>query len=523
MDNIHTEEVSRQKVLAGIKKGVDQVKVTLGPKGANVLVEHELYPYYQVINDGLTALMSIHLDDKIENMGLNMLKESVAKHNKDGGDGSTTAAVLTGAIVEEGAKMLDKYSPMELRSSLEDCIPLIEKSIDDQTKEITVDEVGKVASVSAEDDKLGQTIQEIYQKIGKDGILYPDINSKGYEDYITYSEGVKIDNAGLATPYMSDVDEKTGQLTHIVRLKDPKILIVKQKLTDAKRDFDRMFGYISSQGIKDVVIFYDDAEANVINDLVVTRIKNGFRAILVKMPVIWKDHWFEDLALLTGATVVDGAAGMNIRSAKADVLGTCGQIVIPEAQEGGKEFSTFLDGTLDVSEHIKKLEQGNDDDKNRAARLNTKTARLHIGAHSETSLRYRSLKLDDARNAAYQALHGGIVAGGGVCLRNAAEQIGKSDNIGAIILSSALRAPLRQIILNAGADDVVSDNPYKHRPNMHGLDAKTGKVVDMIDAGIWDSAKITKSLVRNAISVAATILTHRGAITLQAKPEPITP
>jgi chaperonin GroEL len=514
-DNIYPEAESKEKVLLGIKKGVDAVKVTLGPKGANVLVEHDLYPGFQVINDGLTVLMSIHLEDRIENMGLNMLKEAVGKHNKEGGDGSTTAAVLTGAIVEEGSKYLSECSPMELRASLEACLPVIEESIDAQTKEITVDEVGKVATVSAEDDKLGQTIQEIYQKIGKDGILYPDINSKGYEDYITYSEGVKIDSAGLATPYMSDVDEKTGQLTHIVRLKDPKILIVKNKLVDAKRDFDRLFGYLNSSGVKDVVIFYDDADASVINDLVVTRIKNGFRAVLVKMPVIFKDHWFEDLALLTGSTIIDSAKGLNIRSAKSDVFGTCGQIVIPEAQEGGKEFSTFLDGTLDVSEHIKTLEQGNDDDKNRAARLNTKTARLHVGAHSETSLRYRSLKLDDARNAAYQALHGGIVSGGGVCLRNTIYKL--PNSVGGEILKAALQYPEKQIETNAGAKPNLSSNPGV------GLNARTGKHMDMIEAGIWDSAKITKSIVRNAISVAATVLTHRGAVTLQPKVEQPTP
>lgn len=511
-DNLHDDATSKNKVLTGIRKGVDAVKVTLGPKGANVLVEHELYPYYQVINDGLTVLSTIKLDDKMEDMGLNMLKESVGKHNKEGGDGSTTCAVLTGAILEEGAKVLGTCSPMELKQSLDDCLPIIEAAIDSQTKEITVDEVGKIASVSAEDEKMGATIQEIYQKIGKDGILYPDINAKGYDDYITYSEGVKIDFAGLATPYMADVDEKSGQLTHMAKIKDPKILIVKGKVTDAKRDFDRMFGYVSSAGVKDIVIFYEDADPTVINDLVVTRIKSGFRAILVKMPVLFKDHWFEDLALLTGATVIDSTSGLNIRNAKLEHVGTCKEIIIQEATAGkGKEFSTFLDGTLDVSDHIKTLEQGTDDDKNRAARLNTKTARYHIGAHSETALRYRSLKLDDARNAAYQALHGGVIAGGGVSLLAISRLLPKTT--GGQILIAAFERPFKQIMENAGIKE-----GEVHFDGITGIDVKTGKVVDMIDAGIWDSAKITKSIIRNAISIASVVLTHKGAVTLPPRP-----
>lgn len=516
-DNIFNEQISREKVLKGINAGVNAAKVTIGPKGANVLIEHDLYPYFQVINDGITIIESIKLEDPIEQMGLSMLKEAVGRHNKSGGDGSTTASIVMQAIVEEGMKTLTECSPMELRSSLEKCVSLIEKSIDEQTKEITVDEVGKVASISAEDEKMGAMIQEIYQKIGKDGILYPDI-SKGYEDHYTLSSGVKISDAGFASPYMADVDEKTQNFLNVAQFKNPRILVVKQKLNDAKRDLERVFAFVASDKgndklSKEIVIFYDDAEPSVIPDVVLTRIKNNFRAVLIKMPTLWKDQWYEDLALLTGATVIDGT-GLALKNIKLDHLGTCDHILIEESKSG-KEYSTFLDGTKNVSEYIKNLEEGTDDDKIRAARLNTKTARLFVGAHSETSLRYRSLKLDDARNAAWQALHGGIVAGGGVALLNIAQIM--PDTIAGRILSKALKAPIEQIVANAGL------KMPKLKDNL-GLNASTGEVVDMIEAGIWDSAKITKSIVRNAISVAATVLTHRGSIVLPPRtPQPQMP
>lgn len=506
-DNLHTD--SRERVLAGIKKGVDAAKITIGPKGANVLIEHDLHPGYQIVNDGITVINSIYLEDPVERMGLSMLKEAVGRHNRTGGDGSTTNAIVLGAIIEEGQKALESCSPMELKASLEECLPIIEASIVSQTKEITVDEVGKVASISAEDENLGAMIQEIYQKIGKEGILYPDL-SKTFEDHYTLSQGVKVFGAGYASPYMADVDEKTQAFLNAVQFKSPRLLLVKQKLNDAKKDLERIFGLVNGQGHKDIVIFCDEFEPGVVSDLVVTRLKNNFRAVLVKMPTLWKDHWYDDLAKLTGATVIDNSAGLSLKNVQLSHLGTCEQIIIEEAKTG-KEYNTFLDGTLNVSEHIKALESaGFDDDKIRAARLNTKTARLFVGAHSDTALRYRSLKLEDARNAAWQALHGGVVKGGGGALLEASKVL--PDTVGGRILSAALKAPTAQICANAGHSDMGLGDDFT---GTAGYDAKNDKFVpDMFDVGIVDSAAITKSVVRNAISVSATVLTHRGAITL---------
>ncbi len=432
-------------------------------------------------------------------------------------------------------------SPMEIKKSLEECLPIILKSIDDQTKEITVNEVGQVAAISAEDEKMGATIQEIYQQIGPDGILYPDI-SKTFEDYYTLGKGIKVDMAGFASPYMADLAED-GRFLNTATFKNPKILLTKQKISSAE-DLNVLAGALFAKEVKELVIFADDFEANVVTPLVMTRAKNGFKFLLIKMPTLWKDWWFVDLAKLTGATVIDPAAGISFKTMKLEHLGMCGSITTDKND-------TYLDGTLDVDSHIKELEtEGSDDAKIRVARMNTKTARFFIGAHSDTALSYKRLKLDDARGAAWSALHGGIVAGGGVTLLNASKTL--PDTIGGNILRQALHAPIKQIIHNAGAT-VAYIEDFNHsweplneplapqhnqdalgykasvmvldHPNFggsKGYDAKNDKVVDMFEAGIVDPATVVKSVVQNAISVAATVLTTQVVIHLpKREPEPV--
>lgn len=509
MDNLYVGDEARAKLIAGVDKVANAVKGTLGAAGYNGLLEDFEYPFSITTNDGILIARQIKLEDPVENIGANLVKEIASRSDKQGGDGTTTAVTLAQAILHEGIKI--DAAPMALKKSLEECLPIIEASIKDQTKQLvaengTFDEtmLERVASISAEDEKIGKTIADIYLKIGKDGILYPDV-AKTMEDSVAYSSGVKVEDAGLASPYMADVDEKTMQPMNAANMTDVRVLITKQKITQARRDLENTIGKLMSNGVKELVIFCDEWEPTVIPDLVTTRFQKGFRVALIKLSVIWKDQWFEDLALLTGATIIDGI-GLTLQRTKLEHLGEVGKFL-------SDKNNTFLEGTRDVEYYIKQLnEDGTDESKIRAARLNTKTARLFVGAPTDAALSYRRLKVEDARNAAYQALHGGVVAGGGVALMTASEFM--PDTIGGNILKIALTAPFRQIVENAG----MKASELGGIPQQHGFNAKTGKVVDMWEAGIMDPATVVMSSVRNAISVAATVLTARVVTTLNRDP-----
>lgn len=499
-DNVFTGAEARAALMRGVNKVADAVKGTLGAGGYNALLEDGRPPFTLATNDGVSVARAIMLADPVEQMGANLMKEIGGKSDKDGGDGTTTAITLAQAILQEGLET--KASPMEVKRSLEECLPLITAAIDAQKQDITVDDVGKVATISAEDPKLGALIQEIYQKIGKDGILYTDI-SKTDEDYYVMGRGVRMEMAGLASPYMADTDD-TGRFTKGIALKNPKILVTKQRISTAL-ELNEIVTGLYNQQIKELVVFCDDIDATVIPDLVLTRAKSGFRTVVIKLPTIWKDHWFEDIALMTGATIIDASVGIGFKEAQVNFLGQCSSIT-------ADKNDTYFEGFLPIDDHIAKLEVGDDDDKIRAARLNTKSARLFVGAASDTALTYKRLKLEDARNAAWQALQGGVVAGGGVTLANIARSM--PDTIGGNILRFALCSPMINIMTNAGIDaQDVTGTPKREVGNM-GFDAKTRKLVDMFEAGIIDPANITKSSVTNAISVAGTVLSTKVIVVI---------
>jgi chaperonin GroEL len=284
-------------------------------------------------------------------------------------------------------------------------------------------------------------------------------------------------------------------------LKNPKILITKQKIASAA-DFNAIGEALYNKDIKDVIVFCDEYDPLVNNDLIRTRQVRGFRFILVKMPTLWKDQWYEDLAKATGATVIDPGAGLPMKEAKLDHLGTVNNIVVTKED-------TYLDGIADVSQHVAELEAEKDDDSLlRASRLNTKTARYFVGAHSESALSYRRLKVEDAIGAAYQALNGGIVPGGGVALRNCASAVEKLHTEGAHILANALLSVETRIRANAGFTGEIKTTPEE------GVDTRTREVVNMFEAGIVDPKNVVLNACRNAISVAATVITAPTIVTL---------
>jgi len=496
-DNLHTDATTR--LVSGINKAAKAVGATMGSLGSNAIIQAIENPGFLTTNDGFTILQAIQFADPIEQMGKQILQEAVSRANKQSGDGSSTTTVLTAAIIEAGIK--SEHSAIEIKRSLEEELPKVESAIREQSVDITVDNVAQVATISAEDEEIGNRIQEIYQTIGKEGLVYWDV-SKTTEDSYTIGSGITVNGAGYLSPYMCDASD-TGANTNQIRLKNPKILITKQKVASAA-DFERIAAQLHAKGTTDLIVFADEVDPLVVPDLVKTRMARGFRIVIVKMPVLWKDQWFEDLALATGAKLIDPAS-YGMKEVKLEDLGTCVDIIITKSD-------TFIDGVQDMTEHIKTLQdESTEDSAQRVARLNTKTARYFVGAPSESALSYRRLKVEDAISAAYQALHGGIVPGAGVTMAYAYTP---SETIGGKILGEALKAPMRQILANAG----IPDTPLVLG---HGYDTRTRKPVELIKAGIVNPTNVEINAVRNAVSVAATALSAPTIVTFPNHEPPL--
>lgn len=495
----------------------------MGTGGSNAVIEAIESPGHLMTNDGYTIINSIVLADPIEDMGRKMLLEAINRANKASGDGSSTTCVLTAAIIEDGIAKSGDAHPMDIKRSIELCLPDIEVALDAQTRPL-IDKDGvldytlleEVATISSEDQEIGSRIAEIYAKIGKTGIIYWDV-SKTSEDSYTIGSGITVEGAGYISPYMCDASE-SGQNTAQIRIKNPKILLTKQKISSAA-DFNEIGAALFADDIKDLVVFCDDIDPLVIPDIIKTRMVRGFRFAIVKMPVLWKDWWYEDLAKATGAKVVDPAAGFPMRELKKEHLGTVGNIIVAKEE-------TFLDGILDVSAHVEELKALKSDDGDlRASRLNTKTARYFVGAQSDSALSYRRLKVEDAISAAYQALNGGIVPGGGSALLNVSAVLAEKGTIGAKILAKAFEAPARQIYANAGAR-VPSAFLYSGT-DIGGFDSRSKKEIgDMFKAGIIDPKNVVLNAIKNAMSVAAAIITAPTIVTLPREeydPSPLDP
>lgn len=500
VSNIYLGMEARDALMRGVDAAANAAAPTLGAAGANAVLESDLNPGHYITNDGVSIVRMIKLEDPVENIGANLIKEVANRSDREGGDGTTTSVVLIQAILHEGMKA--EGNPMEIKRSLDECLPLIIKSIDDQKKDITPDEIGKVATISGEDEKLGALFQEIYQKIGKDGIIELD-NSNLPETFYDLSEGVRLRNAGFFAAYSTT---EPGKAIY----KKPYILISKDKIQSVD-EIEPIMQAIKAVGKNELVIYCDDIDMSVASKLAYTHLTGGFKTLLIKAPTLWKDIITEDFAKITGATIVQMGEGVSFKTFQMQYLGTCDKIISTKDE-------TRVIGIKDISDYLKVLEEsGTDEAKLRASWLNTKVATIRLGANSESELSYKRLKAEDARNAAYQALQDGVVAGGGVALLQAALVL-PYDTIGGKILRKALVAPMNQILANAGI--VLDKNSQTlEKGSQRGWNAKTGKEVDMWEAGILDPAKIVKTAVTNAISVAGTVLTCKVVVTIPKAPK----
>ncbi len=478
-DNIYSEKEAKSKLINGINKVIDAIKVSYGASGSNTILEAVEYPYHRIVNDGKTIVDSIKLQDSVENIGANIVKEVSDKSDKESGDGRKTTMILLQAILKEGLK--SSASPMEIKRSLDECLPIILKSIDEQTKQITTKEVGQIATIASESETLGKLFGEIYTKIGKEGII--ELDNSGISDtFYEITEGVRLLNCGFMYPYMANSDKGRK-----AEYKNPLILIVKDKISGITQ-LDAILKQIYNKGTSELVIFCDDIDLNVSQALAF--LHNGvntkgeslqpFKTLIIKAPVLWKDWLFEDFAKITKATVIDPKQGRTLKQFKYEWLGYCDKIITSKDE-------TIVLGTQDVSEHIAKiLEENTDGAKIRASRLSTKTAILKLGANSESELSYIRGKALDGRNASFLALNGGVVPGGGQSLIEACKSL--PNTLGGKILEQALRYPFSQILENSAP-------------------------VSFED--IYDPAVVVKNAITNALSVASTVLTAKVVVTLK--------
>lgn len=501
-NNIHLTEESRSKMIKAISLVADSARLTLGAKGKNAILQHQLQPGHIITNDGVSIVRQAYFEDPIEQIGANLLKEVSQRTDKQSGDGTTTSVVLTQAIIEEGLK--HNVKGIELKNSLDECLPVVEKLLDEQKKTVEVDSVKAVATISAESEQLGLTIADIYKEIGKDGVIEID-NSRTFETFYKVNEGVRFLNASMMSPYMANKD---GQAVY----ENPYILITEQRIS-TQGDLTHIVEKLVKKGITELVVVCDDIDLAVLSAIVYTAAQGVFKILVVKAPTVMKDSFFEDFALATGAKIVNEISGITLKTVGIEDLGTCKKLT------AGREQTTIL-GIRDLSEHIESLKAKDDPvSEFRVKRLNTKLATLFLGSNSEVELSYKRLKAEDAVNAAKLALEDGVVVGGGLALLNVAKSL--PDTIGGKVLKEALKAPIRQIVLNAGVDySQILENAFT---TTYGFNAKKCEIVDMWKESIIDPVIVTKNAVRNAISVAGTILTAGVVVTLPPQKEQSSP
>ena len=389
---------------------------------------------------------------------------------------------------------------IELKNSLDECLPIIEELLDKQKKEVSLDSVKAVATISAENEELGTIISNIYKEIGKDGVIELD-NSRTFETFYKINEGIRFQNASMMSPYMANKDSQAIY-------ENPYILVTEQRIS-TQGDLTPIVEKLVKKGITELVVVCDDIDLAVLSAIVYTAAQGVFKILVIKAPTVMKDAFFEDFALATGAKIVNEISGLTLKSVDISDLGTCKKL------STNREQTTIL-GIQDLSSHIEAL-KANDDaiSEFRIKRLNTKLATLFLGSNSEVELSYKRLKAEDAVNAAKLALEDGVVVGGGVALLNVAMSL--PDTLGGSVLKEALQKPFNQIVANSGlsvTEKVGGDI---------GFDAKNGKIVNMWEAHIIDPVIVTKNAIRNAISVAGTILTAGVVVTLPPQKEQTSP
>lgn len=505
-------EEARRSLERGVDALADAVKVTLGPKGRNVVLDKK-FGAPTITNDGVTIARDIELEDPFENMGAQLVKEVATKTNDVAGDGTTTATLLAQAMIHEGMKNVAAgANPMILKKGIRSAVDaLVEALKKDSKKVVTKSAKAQVASISAGDEEIGGLIADAMGKVGDDGVITVE-ESKTMETHLETVEGMQFDR-GYISPYMATDAEKMEAV-----MSNPLVLITDRKI-NVIQDIMPVLEKVVQAG-RELLIIAEDVEGEALATLVVNKLRGTFKAVAVKAPGFGdrRKAMLQDIAILTGATVISEEMGRKLDSTTMEDLGSAGQVRV------SKELTTIVDGGGKKAEIKARVEQIKaqipdttsqfDKEKlqERLAKLAGGVAVIKVGAATEVELKDKKLRLEDALNATRAAVEEGIVPGGGTALLEAQTVLDKikavgDEKTGVMIVRRAIEEPVRQIAINSGLEGAVIVDKVKHSKKGVGFDALNEKYVDMIEAGIVDPTKVTRSALQNAASIAAMVLT----------------
>ena len=523
---------------ASLKNGVDKlanaVRVTLGPKGRNVVVEKQ-FGAPNVTKDGVSVAKEIELEDRLENVGAQMVKEVASKTSDVAGDGTTTATVLAQSIISEGLKNVTAgANPMEIKRGIDLAKNRVVEFISKNSKDIPdSNQIAQVATISANDDEeIGTKIAEAMNKVGKDGVITVE-ESKTAETYLEFVEGLQFDRGYLSPYFVSNSDTMEAEL------ENPYILVHDKKITNMK-DILPLLEKVVQAG-KSILIIAEDIEGEALATLVVNKLRGTFNVVAVKAPGFGdrRNAMLEDIATLTGATVVSEERGFKLESTTLDDLGTCKKVVSDKDNTtivgGGGTSETISSRVNEIKVQIEKTTSDYDKEKlqERLAKLSGGVAVLNVGAATEVEMKEKKDRVDDALHATRAAVEEGIVVGGGVILLRASKDLDNAlfNNlkpnlkVGVDIMKKALEGPIRQICSNAGVEPSIVVQKVLDSKDDFGYDARNDEYVDMFKSGIIDPAKVSRVAVENASSISGLLLTTEVAITdkPEENPEPTPP
>ena len=518
------DEEARRALERGMNTLADAVKVTLGPRGRNVVLEKK-WGAPTITNDGVSIAKEIDLDEPYEKIGAELVKEVAKKTDDVAGDGTTTATVLAQALVREGLRNVAAGSnPMALKRGIEQAVEAIVAQLLEMSKEVeTTEEIASTASISAADEQIGSVIAEAMDKVGKEGVItVEESNTFGLELELT--EGMRFDKGYISGYFVTDPERMEAVY------EDAYILIANSKIS-AVKDLLPILEKVMQSG-KPLVIIAEDVDGEALSTLVVNKIRGTFRSVAVKAPGFGdrRKAMLQDIAILTGGQVISEEVGLKLETATLDLLGTARKLVITKDEttlvDGGGDADQIAGRVAQIRAEIDKSDSDYDREKlqERLAKLAGGVAVIKAGAATEVELKERKHRIEDAVRNAKAAVEEGIVAGGGVALIHATDEAFKGltlegdEATGANIVKVAVEAPLKQIAVNAGLEGGVVVEKVRHLEPGWGLNAATGEYVDLVAAGIIDPAKVTRSALQNAASIAALFLTTEAVVA--DKPEP---
>ena len=513
-------EDARKHLKTGIDKLADTVKVTLGPRGRNVILDKKFGPP-QVCSDGVTIAKEIELPDPFENMGAQLLKETASKTNDAAGDGTTTSVVLAQAVIIEGFKNIAAgANPMALKRGIDAAVSLVVGELHKMARPVdSREQIAQVAALSAHEDAIGETIADAMERVGKDGVITVE-ESKGIDDEIEYVEGMQVDR-GYISPYFVTNSERME-----ASLDDPYIIITDKKIS-AVSDMVPVLEKLMQMGKKEVVIVAEDVDGEALATLVVNKLRGTLNCLAVKAPGFGdrRKAMLEDIAILTGGTVISEETGRKLDSATVADMGQARRV------SSSKEETTVVEGKGSeeaIKNRINQIRTQIEDTtsefdreklQERMAKLAGGVAVIRVGAATEVELKEKKARVEDALSATRAAVEEGIVPGGGVALVRAqralaeAKNLGSDELVGANIIKKSLEVPVRLISFNADQEGSVVLEAIRNQSDDYGFDAEKGEYGPMFEKGIVDPVKVTRSALQNAASVASMVLTTESMIT----------